>query len=382
MTNRILTDEELLETIAAFKKFGTKAEAGEFLKIPRTTVNERIKIAKRRGLYEDPSNEYLESRIPDGQKLRGVSTLYNKDGSVAAQWVKTREDIDRTIEIIQEAAAGIVGNVKRAPKSKAPKKTRPDLLCFYPITDYHLGMMAKAGETGLEWNTAKATNFLLDWFDSAIKSAPDAKQAVFWQGGDFFHYDSIEAVTPTGKNLMDTDVRYSYLVRVGVEVLRSVIDLLLQKHEKVHIVMGEGNHDISSSIWLRLLFSHYYANEKRLTFDVSETPYYAYQFGKTSLFMHHGHKQKVAQASKVFTGMFPKIFGDTEFRYAHMGDKHHIEEKEDQLMLVTQHPTLAPKDAYSARHGYLSNRAATVITYSSEHGEISRVTIRPEMVGI
>ena len=49
-------------------------------------------------------------------------------------------------------------------------------------------------------------------------------------------------------------------------------------------------------------------------------------------------------------------------------------------MTVEQHRTLAARDAYSARGGYLSGRDAKVITYHREYGEVSRLTISSDMV--
>ena len=51
--------------------------------------------------------------------------------------------------------------------------------------------------------------------------------------------------------------------------------------------------------------------------------------------------------------------------------------KENFGLIVEQHQTLAPKDAYSAHGGYIAERGANAITYSKDHGEVSRVTVRP-----
>jgi hypothetical protein len=49
-------------------------------------------------------------------------------------------------------------------------------------------------------------------------------------------------------------------------------------------------------------------------------------------------------------------------------------------MQIEQHRTLAPKDAYASSGGWMSGRDAKVITYHKERGEVSRLTISPEMV--
>ena len=47
---------------------------------------------------------------------------------------------------------------------------------------------------------------------------------------------------------------------------------------------------------------------------------------------------------------------------------------------VIQHPTLAARDAWAARGGWISERQVTAITYSSRFGEVARNTVTPEML--
>jgi hypothetical protein len=144
--------------------------------------------------------------------------------------------------------------------------------------------------------------------------------------------------------------------------------------------MADANHDPVSQIWLREWFAVMYENEPRVTVDKSPNPFNAYEFGKVALFFHHGHKRKVNNVSEVFASQFREMFGRTKYAYAHMGHLHHIDVKENNLMVVEQHRTLAPADAYSARGGWLSGRDARVITYDKRFGEVSRLTINSDML--
>ena len=156
--------------------------------------------------------------------------------------------------------------------------------------------------------------------------------------------------------------------------------MLLEKHEKVHVVFAEGNHDMASSIWMREFLTVMYENEPRITIDQSPDPYYCYVHGDTTLFYHHGHKKKMEQLSDVFAAKFRSEWGASKYSYAHVGHLHHHKVIESPLMKVEQHQTLAAKDAYASRGGWLSKRAATVITYHKKFGEVCRATITPEMV--
>jgi hypothetical protein len=47
---------------------------------------------------------------------------------------------------------------------------------------------------------------------------------------------------------------------------------------------------------------------------------------------------------------------------------------------VERHRTLAPADAYASGGGWLSKRDAKVVTYHQHFGEVSRITLSPQMV--
>lgn len=156
--------------------------------------------------------------------------------------------------------------------------------------------------------------------------------------------------------------------------------MLLDKHEIVHVVIAEGNHDPVSSIWMREVFHDKYEEEPRVIVDVSPDPYYCVEHGLTALFYHHGHKRKVANVDTVFAAKFREIYGRTKYAYAHAGHLHSNEVKETNLMIVEQHETLAAPDAYASRGGWMSGRSAKVITYSKEFGEYERHIISSAMV--
>jgi hypothetical protein len=49
---------------------------------------------------------------------------------------------------------------------------------------------------------------------------------------------------------------------------------------------------------------------------------------------------------------------------------------------VVQHPTLAARDAYAARGGWIADRAAWAITYHKKYGAVGRVMITTEMLEV
>jgi hypothetical protein len=367
--------------IKAVMEHGSGSKAAKALGVCKNTINKAVRAAKRRAAKSGYAPEHDMTRtVPDGYMVKGVSTYYNAEGRAAGQWVKSTADQERMEEIMREAIAAMGETIPRLRPIPAPPSGNDKLLNCFVITDYHLGMLSWKEETGADWDINIAETMLVKWFEQAIAQSPPAETAVFAQISDFLHSDGVEPLTPTSKHILDVDTRFAKIVRSAIRVLRQVIDMLLAKHKKLHIIMADANHDPVSQIWLREWFAILYENDPRVTVERSPSPYYAYEFGNVALFFHHGHKRKVSNVSEVFAAQFREIFGRTKYAYAHMGHLHSTDVKENNLMIVEQHRTLAAPDAYAARGGWLSGRDAKVITYDKRFGEVGRITINSDML--
>ena len=318
--------------------------------------------------------------VPAPHVLRGTSTLYGEDGVKKLQWVKTKLDDLKANEAMRAAVEALAENVKRAKPVKPPVNVKPHLCNLYTVTDCHIGMRAWKPESGDNWDLEIAERVLKDAFDYLVEASPTASTGIVNQLGDFLHFDSLNPVTPLHGHLLDADSRYSKVVKVATKVLRYIIDKALTKHETVIVLIAEGNHDMASSVWLRHLFALLYENEPRVQVTVSEMPYYAYVHGKTLLAFHHGHLKKNNELPLLFAAQFPVEWGATSKRYCHVGHRHHVEEKEHSGMKVMQHSTLAARDAYAARGGWISERQIVAITYHKDFGQVASITATPEML--
>lgn len=416
------------QVLTAFWEHGTKKGAAQALGIHHTTLAEAIRAvyekARKAGVVPaqmaDAPPYDLVHEVAPGMRSKGTSIRYDNAGNVQQFWNKTTiagRDAADAVQIPNAKVASTAdlydpqGNVlmqwvRRVPDDKDREtaaraaldalceklpRARPvartlrqrlldDLLNLYVLTDFHLGMLAWPEESGAPWDMHIAEEMLMAWFAMAIDRAPPARVGLFANIGDFLHWDSMEAVTPTARHVLDADTRYQKLVRVAIRCVRRIIVQLLAKHDTVHVIMADANHDPVAGVWLRETLAQFYDEEPRLTVDTRPDPYYCYEHGATSLFFHHGHRKKPAKVDDVFVAKFREVFGRTRHSYGHMGHLHHEHKLETNLMVVEQHRTLAAKDAYAAKHGYMAGRAASVITYSKEFGDVGRVTITPEMV--
>lgn len=337
----------------------------------------RIKELAARRLYAPEHG--LINPTPPTHVGNYTLQINRRTGQEERVWLKGKLANDPA-ELIRAALDGLKDDIPKHKPGKLPGHTNTSLHNLYPITDYHLGMLAWGEECGEDWDTNIAEDLLYRWFEAAIKQAPNAASCTFAQMGDFLHWDGLEAVTPQSKHVLDADTRFQRVVRVAIRVMRRIIDLLLSKHSTVHIVVCDANHDPASGVWLREMLAAFYENEKRVVVDTNPDTYYAFKFGKTLLMFHHGHKRQVKDLDSVLVAKFAPLYGATEYRYAHTGHLHHDRVYESNLMHIEQHETLAPKDAFASRAGYMSKRSAKCIVYSYDYGEVSRVTIRPEML--
>lgn len=348
MADRKFTDAEV---VAAIDRHGSMRAAAKSLGVDESSVRKRMRL------------------------IRGTSTLYNEEGARVLTWVKSDHKADEKHAEVLDAIRSRVAPLKAAP---APKRTtNPDLLNCYVLTDFHLGMLAWGEETGADWDIATAEATIDRWIEEAIARAPKARVGVLAQLGDFLHYDSLEAVTPTSGHVLDADTRFVRMIGVARRALQRCIDRLLRAHEQVVVLHAEGNHDIASSAWLRELFAALYANEPRVRIITRPDPYYCVEHGKTLLLFHHGHKRSIQTLDTVLAAKFRSQFGKAEHVYAHTGHFHHLKRRETALMVIEQHRTLAAPDAYASRGGWISGRSADVITYCSKLGERCRVTVQP-----
>jgi hypothetical protein len=371
---RKVTDDQIKE---ALRTLSVK-KASKHLGISERALWTRKAKLARQGW--SPEHDMTKT-VPDGFLIRGTSTLYDEEGKAKLQWVKTSMDHERQEQIMREVVSAMTEEVKPVEAVKPPKHTLDKLLNCYVITDYHLGAKAWGEETGADWDMGIAENLLVEWFGAAIAQAPDSAVGVFAQLGDFLHYDGLQAITPTSGHLLDADTRFQKIIRVAIAAIRRITAMLLLKHERVILLMAEGNHDIASSMWLRELFAALYSDEPRIEVITRPDPYYCIEHGQTSLFFHHGHKKKLEQLETVFVAKFREIYGRTKYSYAHTGHLHHNIMLERNTMQLEQHRTLAAPDSHASRGGWVSGRDAKVITYHSERGDVGRIIVSVDMIG-
>ena len=337
------------------------------------------KKAELRGY--SPAHDFTRP-VPEGYVTKGVSTYYNAEGKPSGQWVKASLTHEALVEAMREAVEGFKGQVDPATPILAPQGCEEHLCNLYTFTDYHLGMLAWHKEGGSDWNVSIAEKTIVAALAQMIEQSPKAHTAVLNIQGDFLHTDGKIPVTPVSRHVLDADTRFPKLRKSAIRVIRSLVAMSLQRHQEVHLIIAEGNHDEESAGWLSDLFAVHYEEEHRITVSDAVLPFYVFEWGATMLGVHHGHKVKNESLPLLFAAQFPQEWGRTTRREIHCGHRHHRDEKEYNGVTVVQHPTLAARDAYAARGGWIADRAAWAITYHKRFGAVGRVMITTEMLEI
>jgi len=366
VANPGLSDTDCEEALRLVDLHGSITAAADAAGISRTTMQSRVTTARAR---------------KSGMIVTGRSTLTNlQTGEPVMEWVKESLDRQKAAEAQQAAYGALCEKLPRAAPVPPPNICDDHLCNLYTYSDFHLGMLAQEEEGGANWDLKIAERTLTDSFALMVAQSPAASTAVLNIQGDMLHTDGLLPVTPAHRHILDADGRFGRIVEVAIRSIRRLVALALEKHRTVHLVVCEGNHDEASSVWLRLMFQALYELEPRVTVNASELPFYVFQFGANMLGFHHGHKVKNEQLPLLFAAQFPDVWGKTTRRAIHCGHRHHCDEKEYNGVTVVQHPTIAARDAYAARGGWIADRAVQSITYHSEWGQVGRVWITPEML--
>ncbi len=390
MSSTITFDEELYkyctprqrEVLEAIERLGSARAASAELGINIGGASETYTAVKRKAAKFGYAPEHDFTRpVPEGFVAKGVSTYYNSEGKPTGQWVKASLSHQALVDAMKEAVEGFKDEIPSAVSVAAPAVSDEHLCNLYTFTDYHLGMLAWHQEGGSDWNLSIAEKTITAALIQMVNQSPNAHTAVLNIQGDFLHTDGKMPVTPASKHVLDADSRFPKIRRAAIRIIRSLMNICLQRHQEVYLIIAEGNHDEESSGWLADLFAVHYEEDPRVTVNDSVLPFYVFEWGTTMLGVHHGHKVKNENLPLLFAAQFPQAWGRTTRREIHCGHRHHRDEKEYNGVTVVQHPTLAARDAYAARGGWIADRAAWAITYHKEYGAVGRVMVTTEMLG-
>ena len=374
MSDLTPAQQEALDAVAQCN--GDKTAAARMLGIARGALRDRLAHAARKG--QAPG--HFENGVATGYLMGKVTIQRGPTGEVERVWERQSPEAQDLAKARKDAIAALKDDVTRAEPIPAPAVANADLCNLFTFTDYHLGMLAWHKEGGQDWDLKIAEATLCGAMAAMIRQSPAAHSAIINVQGDFLHCDGLTPVTPGHGHVLDADSRFPKVRRTAIRLIREMVAMALASHQQVHLILAEGNHDQDSMGWLADSFAVHYEDEPRVSVNDSALPFYVFEWGQCMIGVHHGHKVKNESLPLLFAAQFPQAWGRTTKREIHCGHRHHRDEKEYNGVTVVQHPTLAARDAYAARGGWIAERAAWAITYHRRFGPVGRVCVSPEML--
>lgn len=368
-----LRSPQSVEYAKALRKYGTIKKAAAALGVARNTMWRAIQRAEKRVASAEPGMH--ATKAPEGYVLRGVSTLLDRDGNVTAQWVKTAKDKQEILEDLRAEIAEIAETGRGVlPPLPAPTDTSDEELAVYPIADAHVGMLAWGQESGEDYDLGKAEDLYRNTFDQLVSRAPATSDALLLNLGDYYHTDG--RGTTTKGTAVDSDSRPGQMMRVGVRMMRHMVDRLLQRHKSVRVIVKGGNHDNYSGLWLGATLTALYEREPRVT--VSDDPAHleVLRFGACLIGAAHGDKAALRNLPSLMASKWPRDWGVTEHRHWYTGHIHHDTVTEHPGVTVETLRTLTPKDSYSAAR-YDSGRDLKCDIWHKSSGRVLRLVQAP-----
>jgi len=364
------------EYIDAVMKAGSIRGAARELGVHQKSVQTAIKLARKTAITHGFSPEHdMTKTTPEGYINKGVSTLYNADGEIKAQWVKTEREKEKQtqliLDMIRDAAEELKG---KSPRIKCPKVDNSDYIANYMIPDIHTGMFAWAEETGDDYDLKIAEEFLIGAVTRLVDATPPTETCIIRNLGDFFHTDNMNNQTSRSGNLLDVDTRWSKVLMVGFKMMCTVIELALGQHKAVNVINSIGNHDDQTSVMLSIALDAYFNNNRRVAVDKSPAKFHYNQFGKCAFGQTHGDSVKPQALGPIMATDRPKLWGDTEHRYWFTGHIHTQNVWEFPGCIVESFNTLAAKDAWTASK-FRSSRSLSSLVFHTEYGLSERYIV-------
>lgn len=372
-----------LRYIIAVEAHGSNRKAAIALGVNQRTLEKAIAAVKKKAALQGHSPEHdMTKTVPDGFKVRGVSTYYDEAGKPKGQWVKSSADDERREQIIREAIEALSESVTGlAPVIAGPERVNDDLAAIIPVGDPHFGLYVWANECGSSFDTDIARKLSIAAADRLLSSAPDCGVGVLLLLGDVFHGNDQTNQTPAHKHSLDVDSRFVRVVNITIQTWRHVVLRMKERFGKVVVKMLPGNHD-PTAIWaLSYALAAYFESDPAIEVDLGPSKFWYFQFGKVLIGSTHGDTVKPERLPGIMAADRPTEWGATSFRYWYTGHIHSKNAIEFPGVQWESFRTLAPADSYAASHGYRSGRDMVLIVMHKEHGEIERHRCDAGMVG-
>lgn len=370
------------EHATALDACGSFSKAAEHLGINQRTLEKSIAALRRRAAIQGCAPDYqMTKQVPEPYYVKGISTLYNREGELIGQWIKSDVNRQNFINSIHEGVQAFIESVGPVQIPDAPESYDTDIIPWIEIGDAHFGMLAHAPETGENFDLKIAEKEICSAIALLINQTGSHERCVINDLGDFTHYENFSATTEASGHSLDFDTRFPRMIKSYSRVMRFIIDYALSKFKFVDVIINQGNHSRTNDIWMAELLRVAYGDTGRVTILNNDNVFIPYRMGNTFVMTHHSDKCKPARLAHVMSTDYAKDWGEAKYRYIDVGHVHHnMARTEHPGVIIESFNILAPRDKWAHEAGYRSRQSITVIDRSKTYGEVGRRTLPIQMV--
>lgn len=363
-----------LEYLEAIDKYGSMAAAARALGVTKQAVQDSMRCLRTKAASAGYSPEHdMTHVVPEGFRVKGVSTYYDPEGKPRGQWVKSTADDARQEEIVRETIRAMAEELTGlAPWVEGPKHSDSDLMAIIPVGDPHNGLYVWAQECGNDFDSEIAKKLAIAACDRLIGSAPHCSVGILLLLGDIFHANDQTNQTPGHKHQLDVDSRFVRVIGVAVQTYRHMILRMKQRFGKVVVKCLPGNHD-PQAVWALAYAIHaYFSEDPDIEVDLGPSKFWYFQWGKVLIGSTHGDTVKPERLPGIMAADKPQEWGQAVYRYWYTGHIHSKNAIEFPGVQWESFRTLAPADSYAHGHGYRAGRDMVLIVHHREFGETER----------
>lgn len=287
------------------------------------------------------------------------------------------DDMNETLELIGKRI-----HKPKYPKTPRLKKFTDPHMLELSLVDIHVGKLAWAPETGENYDVNIATDTFVKAGERLLHQARhyEVEQIVIPIGNDFYQVNNAEGTTAKGTP-QDCDGRLPKMINAGFWACVKLIDVGIRV-APVKLLYVPGNHDPLTAWFLVRLLEQHYRNCDRVTVDSAPSSRKAMLYGETLVAWSHGDEEAHRDLPVIMAGEWKELWAKSVYRHWHCGHFHKRKELHTKTgdthgagVEVRFLPSLSASDAWHAKKGYFTNRAAEAYLYSKTRGPVGHFIV-------
>lgn len=246
------------------------------------------------------------------------------------------------------------------------------LLVINPA-DIHIGKLARAFETGDEYNTEIAIQRVKEGVCGILQKSSgfNIDKIIFVGGNDILHVDTPKNTTTAGTFQNCDGMWYDNYLRafnLYIEVLEMLIPVA-----DVHFVFCPSNHDYTNGFFLCQAVEQYFRNNKNITFDTSIAHRKYFAYGLNIMGFTHGDGAKQTDLPLLMAHESPD-WGNCKHRYIYTHHLHHKTARDVMSVCVEGMRSPSGTDSWHHIKGYEhAPKAVEGFVHHKEFGQVSRI---------